>query len=326
MNSLKAPDLVTVIGGSGFLGRQIVRRLSKEGFRIRVTSRNPNLAMSMRPLGDVGQIAFVRADILNEADVNRAVEGASVVVNLVGLLRPSAGASFADVHVQGARTVARAAARAGVTRLIHMSAIGAEATAKSAYARTKAQGESATREAFPGATILRPSVVFGPGDGFFNLFAGFLRAAPGIFPLFGGGRTKFQPVFVGDVAQAVAASIANERTRGKIFELAGPATYSLKELLAFIASTTGRKRTFFPFPQFLLELFAALSGWLPFAPITLDQARQLRKDNVVKAGPDSASVGTLADLGVSPTPLEAVAPSYLFAYRPAGQYSQPGVS
>jgi NADH dehydrogenase len=193
--------------------------------------------------------------------------------------------------------------------------------ARSVYARSKAEGEIAARGAFPAATILRPSIVFGPGDGFFNRFASLMRLSRLAFPLLGGGRTKFQPVFVGDVADAVANAIADERTSGRTYELGGPAVYSFKDLLAFVAQTTERKRVFFPVPFFLLDIAGALFGWLPFAPVTLDQSRLLRKDNVVKAGPDAARVGTFADLGVQPTALEAVVPSYLYTYRAAGQYA-----
>jgi NADH dehydrogenase len=272
-------------------------------------------------LGSVGQIALVRADIRNEADIARAVEGAAVVVNLVGILKPSGGRTFEAIHAEGAATVARLAAKAGARRLIHISAIGADVKARSAYARSKAEGEIAAREAFPAATILRPSIVFGPGDGFFNRFASLMRMSRLAFPLFGGGKTKFQPVFVGDVADAVANAVADERTSGRTYELGGPAVYSFKDLLVYVAKVTERKRAFFPVPFFLLDIAGALFGWLPFAPVTLDQSRLLRKDNVVKAGPDAAKVGTLADLGIEPTALEAVVPSYLHTYRAAGQYA-----
>ncbi len=323
LNTSPAPKLVAVIGGTGFVGRQIVRRLARDGFRIRVTSRKPNLAHSVIPLGDVGQIAIVRADIRNEQDIAKAVEGAAIVINLVGILRPSGGASFAVIHAEGAASVARACAKAGASRLIHVSSIGADPNAKSLYSRSKAKGEAAARQAFPGTTILRPSIIFGNGDGFFNMFANLMRFSRVVFPLFGGGKVKFQPVYVADVADAVANAIGNDRTRGKTFELGGPGVYSLKELLEFIASTTGRKRAFLPIPSFLLEIAAALTGWLPFSPITLDQARLLRKDNVVKSGPDAATVGTLADLGVQPVALEAIVPSYLYTFRPTGQYIEP---
>jgi len=315
--------LVTVIGGSGFLGHQIVRRLARDGYRIRVTTRKPSHALSLQPLGNVGQIAIVKADIRNEAELAKAIDGAAVVINLVGVLKPSGGRSFDAIHHEGAATVARLAAKAGVGRLIHISAIGADAKSKSSYASSKGEGEAAVRQAFPRATILRPSVVFGQGDGFFNRFAGLMRLSRIVFPLFGGGTTKFQPVFVGDVADAVANAAADARTQGRTYELGGPAVYTLKEILELVAKTTERKRMWLPIPFLLLDIGAALTGWLPFAPITLDQARLLRKDNVVKAGPDAASVGMLIDLGVQPTAVEAVLETYLYPYRPTGQYAEP---
>lgn len=318
-----AATLVTVIGGTGFLGRQIVRRLAKEGYRIRVTTRAPSRAYDMKPLGDVGQIAVVKADIRNEGDVAAAVAGAKIVINTVGILRPSGGRSFDAMHNEGAAIVARCAAKAGAERLIHISSIGADPKARASYSRTKGEGEAQVREAFPTATILRPSVMFGPGDGFFNMFANAIRFAKVAFPVFGGGKTKFQPVFVGDVAEALANALVDERARGRTYELGGPSVYSMKELLTFISATIERKRGFYSIPFFLTEFAAALTGWLPFAPLTLDQARLLRKDNVVKAGPDAASVGTLADLCVQPTSVEAVVPSYLYAYRATGQYAEP---
>lgn len=315
--------LVTVIGGSGFIGHQIVRRLAREGYRMRVTTRKPSHALSLQPSGAVGQIALIKADIRNEADVARAVEGAAVVINVVGLFKPSGGRTFDAIHRVGAETVARAAAKAGVQRLIHISGMTADPNARSTYAKTKGEGEVAVREAFPRATILRPGVVFGQGDGFFNRLAAMMRLSRLVFPLFGGGVTKFQPVFVGDVADAVANAIADARTQGRTYELGGPAVYTFKELHELVAKTIERKRWFVPIPFFLVSAGAALTGWLPFAPITLDQVRLLRKDNVVKSGPDAAKVGTFADLGIQPTALEAVIETYLYPYRPAGQYAEP---
>lgn len=315
--------LVTVIGGSGFLGHQIVRRLARDGYRLRVTSRKPSHALSVQPLGNVGQIALIKADIRNEADLARAIDGAAVVINIVGILKPSGGRTFDAIHSEGAAAVARLAAKAGVDRLIHVSAIGANPKAKSSYASSKGEGEAAVRRAFPRATILRPSVMFGHGDGFFNLFAALMRMSRIAFPLFGGGQTKFQPVFVGDVADVVANALADARTQGRTYELGGPAVYTLKEILELVAKTIERKRMWVPIPFFLLDLGAALTGWLPYAPITLDQARLLRKDNVVKSGTDAASVGTLKDLGVQPTAVEAVLETYLYPYRPTGQYAEP---
>jgi uncharacterized protein YbjT (DUF2867 family) len=315
--------LVTVIGGSGFIGHQIVRRLAKDGYRLRVTSRKPSHALSIQPLGGVGQIAVIRADIRNEADVARAVQGAAIVINCVGLFKPSGGRTFDAIHRQAAESVARHAAKARVKRLIHISGMTADPKAKSTYASTKGEGEAAVREAFPRATILRPGVVFGQGDNFFNRIANLMRMSRFVFPLFGGGVTKFQPVFVADVADAVANAIADARTQGRTYELGGPAVYTFKDLHEIVAKTIERKRTLVPIPFFMVSAFAALTGWLPFAPITLDQVRLLRKDNTVKSGPDAAKVGTFADLGIQPTALEAVLETYLYPYRPAGQYTEP---
>jgi uncharacterized protein YbjT (DUF2867 family) len=315
--------LVTVIGGSGFIGRQIVRRLARDGYRLRVTTRKPSHALSLQPSGTVGQIALIKADIRNPADIARAVEGATIVVNTVGLFKPSGGRSFEAIHHQGAANVAREAAKAGVRQLVHISGMTADPKSNSTYASTKGEGEDAVRHNFRAATILRPSIVFGQGDGFFNRLASMMRMSRVVFPLFGGGVTKFQPVFVGDVADAVANAIADARTQGRTYELGGPAVYTFKDLHEIVAKTIERKRTFVPIPFFLVSIGAALTGWLPFAPITVDQVRLLRKDNVVKSGPDAAKVGTLADLGIQPTALEAVLETYLYPYRPTGQYAEP---
>jgi len=313
--------LVTVFGGSGFLGRSIVHRLARRGYRLRVATRRPALALHLMPSGKVGQIAFVRADVAVERERNAAVDGAAVVINLVGILKEGGGRSFKALHAEAAGGIAAYAAKAGVRRLIHVSAIGADKDSRSLYARTKAEGEALVRAAYPDAIILRPSVVFGPGDGFFTRFASLMRLSALVFPLFGGGKTKFQPVFAGDVADAVAHVLRDQAARGRTYELGGPGVYSLKEILAYVAEVTERKRAFIPIPFFLLDIIAALTGWVPFAPITLDQARLLRVDNVVKAGRDAATVGTLQDLGVQPTAVEAVVPSYLYAYRRTGQYA-----
>jgi uncharacterized protein YbjT (DUF2867 family) len=311
---------VTVFGGSGFLGRHVVRRLAKEGYRIVVAVRHPTEAYILPPLGDVGQIAILKCDIRNEKEVAAAVARSGAVVNLVGILSPGGGASFQDTHVAGAGIVARAAKAAGVKRLVQISAIGADPESKSAYAASKAEGEAVVRREFPGATILRPSIVFGPEDHFFNRFAALMRLVPMVFPAFGGGHTKFQPVYVGDIARAVASALRTETAAGKTYELGGPTVYSFKQLLAFIASTTERKPAFIPIPFWMLNLGALFTGWLPGAPITYDQAKLLRIDNVVNT--DAAAVGTLADLGVEPTAVEAIVPSYLWAYRPTGQYAE----
>lgn len=312
--------LVTIFGGSGFVGKQVVRRLAKDGYRIRVVTRHPNQHLDLKPLGEVGQIALVRGDVRNASGMRDAIRGASCVVNLVGILRPGGGQSFQGAHVDAPDAIASACADLGVETLVQMSAIGADEKSNSSYARSRAAGESATRKAFPNATILRPSVIFGSEDGFFNLFARMMRWSRGFFPSFGGGATRFQPVYVGDVAEAVSAVIRSAKCRGRTFELGGPSVYTLQQILDMIAEGTGRKFLFLPVPFFLLDIAGILFGWLPFAPITHDQVKLLRKDNVVKNGPDAGTVGTIADLGISPTSAEAIVPSYLVAYRPTGQY------
>jgi NADH dehydrogenase len=316
--------LVTIFGGSGFVGTQVVRRLARDGFRIRVVTRNPNLHLELKPLGEVGQIALVRGDVRDPDQVRKAVRGASFVVNLVGILRPGGGQTFEDIHASGPDAVAQACAAEGVEGLVQMSAIGADPGSNSAYSRSRAEGEAAARAAFPSAVVLRPSVIFGAGDGFFNLFARLMRFARVFFPSFGGGRTKFQPVHVGDVADAVSIALRAPAHRGRTFELGGPAVMSLQEILELIARETGRSFIYVPVPFFMLDIMSLVTGWLPFAPMTYDQAKLLRKDNVVKGGADAAKVGTFADLGIIPTPAEAIVGSYLYTYRPTGQYAGTG--
>jgi uncharacterized protein YbjT (DUF2867 family) len=305
-------NLVTVFGGSGFLGRHTVRALARAGWRIKVASRHPNGAFFLRPLGSVGQIDFVKCDVTDTESVARAMLGAQAVINLTGILFEK-GQSFEDVQAQGAANIADCAARAGVGALVHVSAIGADLESDSAYAVTKAEGEQGVRAAFPKAVILRPSIVFGPEDGFFNKFAEMARFAPAL-PLVGGGHTKFQPVFVGDVAQAIVAALS--RQDGRTYELGGPSTYSFKELLQLILRETGRNRALVPLPFGLASLTAAFLQLLPNPLLTIDQVRLLKKDNVV-----SPTAAGLSDLGITPTSVEAIVPSYLWRYRAKGEYA-----
>jgi NADH dehydrogenase len=306
--------LVTVFGGSGFLGRHTVRALARAGWRIKIATRHPASGFFLRPLGTVGQIDFVKCDVADAQSVSHAVMGADAVINLTGILFQK-GQSFDDVQAQGAANIAQAAAKAGVTALVQVSAIGADADCDSVYARTKAEGEAAVREAFPDAVILRPSIIFGPEDAFFNKFAGLARFFPAL-PLVGGGHTRFQPVFVGDVAAAITATLDSQAARGRIFELGGPSVYSFKELLQLILREIGRKRLLVPLPFALATLKAAFLQLLPNPLLTIDQVRLLKKDNVV--GPTAAG---LADLGITPTSVEAVVPSYLWRYRAKGEYA-----
>jgi NADH dehydrogenase len=306
-------NLVTVFGGSGFLGRHTVRALARAGWRIKVATRHPNRAFFLRPLGSVGQIDFVKCDVADAASVVSAVKGANAVVNLTGILFEKSQ-TFEDVQADGAANVAQAAAAAGASALVHVSAIGADMESDAHYAVTKAQGEQAVREAFPKAVILRPSLIFGPEDGFFNKFASMARILPSL-PLIGGGHTRFQPVFVGDVARAILAGLS--RQDGRTYELGGPSTYSFKELLQLILRETGRKRALIPLPFGIASLQAMFLQLLPNPPLTMDQVRLLKRDNVV-----SATAPGLSDLGIAPTSVEAVIPSYLWRYRAKGEYAE----
>lgn len=303
----------TVFGGSGFLGRYVVRRLAADGVRIRAAVRDPEAANFLKPMGDVGQVVPVQVNVRHDGSVRRAVEGADAVINLVGLLYQAGPQRFDAVHVGGARAIATAAAEAGVSRLVHVSAIGADADADSAYARTKAQGEAAVRAAFPDAAIVRPSVVFGPEDGFFNLFGWLATILPAL-PLVGGGKTRFQPVYVGDVAEAIARILADNATRGTTFEFGGPSAYSFRELLEYILRETGRKRLLLPVPFGLAKLEAFFLQLAPKPLLTMDQVELLKTDNV----PSGQHPG-LTDLGVQPHSLEAIVPSYLHRYRRGGR-------
>jgi NADH dehydrogenase len=308
------PKLVTVFGGSGFLGRHTVRALAKAGWRIRVAVRNPNMAFFLKPAGTVGQIATVKCDVTDADQVEAATRGSDAVINLTGILYAS-GQSFEEVHCEGAENIARAAARAGVSALVHVSAVGAHSESQSQYAQTKAAGETHVRAQFPAATILRPSIVFGPEDNFFNLFASLARISP-VLPLIGGGRTRFQPVFVGDVAAAIATALSSESAKGKTYELGGPMIYSFKELLEIICRETGRKRLLLPLPFGLAMFKSFFLQMMPKPLLTPDQVRLLRHDNIV-----SATALTLTDLGITANSVEAEVPNYLWRFRAKGEYA-----
>jgi NADH dehydrogenase len=311
-------NLVTVFGGSGFIGGQTVRRLAKAGWRVRVAVRQPNLAHAMRLHGDVGQIDIVQANIRIADSVARALEGATAAVNLVGVLHEQGNQGFEAVHVAGARHVAEAARAAGVERLVQMSALGANAASASKYARTKALGEQAVRQAFPSAVVIRPSVVFGPDDHFFNKFAQMALMSPAL-PLIGGGATRFQPVYVDDLARAIARACDLPEAAGQTYELGGPADFSFRELMVLMLQVIERRRILAPIPFGIAEIlgrFGDLAGLFVTPPVTSDQVRMLRSDNVV-----SADRPGLAELGVSASTLEAVIPSYLYRYRKGGQYA-----
>lgn len=316
-----APGVVTVIGGSGFIGSQAVRALARRGWRIRVAVRNPVLAIEVQTAGDPGQIHFTRCDVTNPDDVAAALRGADAVVNLVGVLHDGRGKrGFDVVHVQAARIVAEAARAAGVERLVQISAIGADPMSKSAYGRSKAKAEEAVRAVYPDAVVLRPSLVFGAGDGFLNRFAALAAMSP-VLPLIGGGRTRFQPVYVGDVAEAIARAVTRADAAGRTYELGGPRVYTFREILELVNRETGRNRLLAPLPFFVAKPLGALLeltgivGVTP--PLTRDQVFMLEHDNVVADG-----AATLADLGVQhPNGMEVIAASYLWKYRVGGQFA-----
>jgi uncharacterized protein YbjT (DUF2867 family) len=303
--------VATVFGGSGFIGRYVVKRLAQQGFVVRVAVRDPEAALFLKPMGAVGQIVPLYASVTNEPTVQRAVEGAEVVVNLVGLLADSRAAPFEAVHTEGSERIARLAAANGVSRLVQISAIGADPNSPSRYAATKGRAEQAVLAAFPRATILRPSIVFGMEDRFFNLFASLARLSP-VMPVICGG-TKMQPVFVGDVADAVMAALASPATEGKTYELGGPRVWTFREILAFILKQTRRDRRLIDVPMGLARLQACIMQYLPGKPLTPDQLVMLAKDNVVAPG----ALG-LAELGIVPRPVELVVPPYLARYMPGG--------
>jgi uncharacterized protein YbjT (DUF2867 family) len=309
--------LVTVFGGTGFIGRQVVRALAKKGLRVRAAARQPGRGYRLRMLGDVGQVEVVQANIRDKASIARAVEGAEAVINLVGIMRETGRNRFLAVHGMGARNVAEAALAAGAKRFVQMSAIGADADSASKYARTKAEGEAAVREVFPDAVIVRPSIVFGPEDDFFNRFGQMAALSPAL-PLIGGGHTKFQPIYVGDLAAAIAQAAVSNSFAGQTVELGGPAVYDFKSLMAFVCTETGRKRILLPLPfpiAGLMGMAGDLAGIFIAPPITSDQVELLRSDNV-------ASGEGLAAFGITPKSIEAIVPAYLYRYRKGGQYAE----
>lgn len=326
-NGLAVKDrLVTVFGGSGFVGRHVVRELANRGWRVRVACRRPDLAFFLQPLGRVGQVVAVQANVRVADSVAGALQGADAVVNLVGVLAEGGRQSFEAVHGFGAATIGKAATAAGIRNLVHVSAIGADAESPAAYARTKARGEAAIREAAPDTIIFRPSVIFGPEDGFFNRFAGMARIMP-VLPLVG-ADTKFQPVFVGDVATAIADALDGKAKAGTTYELGGPEVAAFRDLVAYVCEQTGRKRLLAPLPfgpgrimALATEIASKASlGLFPaMLTTTRDQVEMLRTDNVVSEAA-KAEGRTLEGLGVETESFRAIAPTYLWRYRATGQY------
>ncbi len=320
---------ITVFGGSGFIGRHLVRRLAAKGWEIRVAVRDLESALTLKPAGDVGQIVPWCCDITRPDHVAAAVAAADAVVNLVGVLFETGRNSFENLHALGPQTIAQAAATAGVKSFVHMSAMGADSASQSAYARSKAAGEVAVKTAFPKAVILRPSVLFGPEDGFFNLFAGLSRFTP-VLPVFGcpmvpkmektesgfklnfygDGGTRFQPVYVGDVADAIMVSLETAAAQGQLYELAGPTVYSFKQLMEMLLRYTNRKRMLVPIPFFVAEFYALFLQLMPKPLLTRDQVILMKTDNIMAKGAKG-----LADLGLRPTTAESILPTYLSRFR-----------
>ncbi|WP_019172720.1 complex I NDUFA9 subunit family protein [Pseudaminobacter salicylatoxidans] len=316
---LQIPKLITVFGGSGFIGRHVVRALAMRGYRIRVGCRRPDLAGHLQPLGNTGQIQPVQANVRVRWSVDRAVEGADHVVNLVGILAEGGRQKFPVVHDFGARAVAEAARAIGAG-FTHVSALGADEHSPSSYARTKAAGERAVRETLADATILRPSIVFGPEDQFFNRFANMARFSPAL-PLIGGGNTKFQPVYVDDVAEAVARAVEGSIEHGKTYELGGPNVMTFRQCMEEMLEVIGRRRLVVPVPWWLAGLQGSVLGMLPGKLLTSDQVTLLKSDNVVSA--EAAHEGrTFASLGITPQSTGTILPSYLWRYRTAGQFTR----
>jgi uncharacterized protein YbjT (DUF2867 family) len=309
--------LITVYGGSGFLGRHVVRALAKRDYRIRVAVRRPDLAFHLQPLGRVGQIHAVQANLRHAPSVDAAARDAQVLINLVGILYERGRQRFETVHSYGAEQVALAASAHGA-RLVHVSAIGADEHSPAQYARSKAAAERLVLAAQPQAVIMRPSILFGPEDDFFNRFAAMTRISPAL-PLIGGGDTRFQPVFVGDVARALADAVDGKLSAGTIYELGGPEVRTFKELMQFVLATIERKRLLVPFPFFLAKLQAMALQFLPVPLLTPDQVEMLRVDNVVSEAA-IAEGRTLQELGITPEPMEAIVPSYLWRFRKTGQF------
>jgi len=306
---------VSVIGGSGFIGRALVEKLARAGARVTVLTRNTVRSKNLKPLGDVGQITVIGGDALVNDDLTLAIQSADYVVNLIGIFHPSGKQNFENAQAQLPQNIATVAQKTGIKKIIHLSAIGADLNSSSNYLRTKAEGERGLLSVAPSSTILRPSIVFGPGDGFFDRFAKMAMIAPAL-PLLGGGTTKFQPVFVGDVADSILYCLTHQQTDGQIYELGGPSIYSFKELLAYTLSSIGKKRGLIPMPIFAMQLPAALASILPNPPITRDQLRMLSSDNIV-----NEKMPDITSFGIIPQPIEAHVPNYLSCYRQGGIFA-----
>jgi NADH dehydrogenase len=315
-----AARIVTVFGGSGFIGRYLVQRLARQGWIVRVAVRRPDRALFLKPMGAVGQITPIAASLRHEGSIAAAVAGAEAVVNLVGILHGRGPNSFAAIHVEGAARTARAGRTAGVRTFVQMSALGADPNSPAEYGRSKAAGERAVREAIPAAVIVRPSIVFGPEDDFFNRFATMARFLPAL-PLIGGGKTRFQFVFAGDVARAIADAVEGKAKPGTVYELGGREIVSFRESTELMLQIIGRKRLLVPVPWGIASALGSIFQYLPGKVLTADQVRELRSDNIVSAAA-IAEGRTIKAFGVEPTTLEAILPTYLSRFRVRGEYER----
>jgi uncharacterized protein YbjT (DUF2867 family) len=312
--AIPGTKLVTVFGGSGFLGRNVVRALAKDGWRIRVAVRRPSHAYFLQPAGVVGQIQIVKCNVRDDDAVREALHGAQAAINLVGIIAQTGKQRFQALHVDAAERIAMLAKKAGVAKLLHVSALGASEDAPSQYFKTCAEGEARVRAAFAGAIVVRPSLLFGPDDDFFNKFGALARLLPAL-PLIGGGHTRFQPVFAGNVAAAIALLLDDAAAAGKAYEFGGPEVATFKQLLALILKETHRKRWLIPIPYFVARIQGAVLQFLPGKLLTLDQVRMLKTDCTV-----SGSFPGLKELGIVATAMEAIVPSYLWRFRKAGEF------
>jgi uncharacterized protein YbjT (DUF2867 family) len=313
--TMRQPSTIAVIGGTGFIGRQIVEALARQGVRIKVLARNADRAKFLKPMGEVGQISIISGSALDDAALDQVMSGCNAVINTIGILSESRTQRFESLQAELPARIGQRAAQNNMSAVVHLSAIGVDLNSSSRYAQTKAKGEAALRESFPDAIILRPSLVFGAGDGFFNRFATMAVMAPGL-PLIGGGTNKVQPVYVGDVAAAVASVLANPKAKGKTYELGGPAVMRFRDAMAYILKQTKRRRLLIPVPHAVMNIAASAMAILPNPPVTRDQLKLLKVDNVVAED----ALG-LRDLGIDPTPIELIVPSYLERYQPGGRFA-----
>lgn len=321
MHTNSNAKIVTIFGGSGFIGRHVVRSLAKRGYKIKVAVRRPDLAFHLQPLGDVGQIKAIQANVRYPRSIEQAVQGSDIVINLTGTFNTSGKNNCAAVQEFGARAIAQAT-RKVKARLIHMSTLSADSDSQSQYCSSKGNGEKAVFDIIKSAIIMRPSLVFGPDDAFFNRFAGLASISP-FLPLIGGGKTLFQPVYVGDVAEAIAKAVDGDLRTGRIYELGGSRVASFRECMELMLEVINRKRTFIPLPWFAASAIAKLTGWIPGAPITSDQVKILQSNNVVS---DEAirQKRTLEGMGIKPRRMASILPSYLVRFRPQGQFTRKG--